>query len=759
MSIKGQGDGLFWPSLFYVSDEEKKNPSLLIQNLIQNDYSSESLTRHMTDASGISTHNIGCSDPTLIEACERVALKFMLSDSTLAKEILSTEELDRAINSYERGQLNSKLLKRLLSVFVELISRSQSECYDGIKNIFTIPLLGELAAAKDKRVISELGELKRAIDKIVSGVKSDCYLIAERAGLDVALSEELNSLLADKIGYDFNAMRTDDLYNQADEAAILRSALLDDDAFWSLHQSFNVIKFINTVCKKNDLRHAEKLLYHIADNLMRSNNTRLVIEAKLPLPLANKSRLTDDLSLYAHRSSLSPIAKYSDPERVPKALFSYPVSEALPECIEAGKRLWNRFIESNYNENSAKVMSFIDGEISIYSSCDGITPYSLEASRLGVAPLLDSTPYSYIIKGSQRSALTLFYPAFFSRGNILARIHLTAYAVTLLTDDESARISYLGAIFARALCRIEEILGIPTLHQLDTTSREEHYSVLKSKLADYGISINDSNKKNYVIALLDRDIALMDEAREFAHLEQIGDAIYGLAVAELLFYNPDNIYYHGEIYDPYGSKLLSDFESFTRAEGQVLISKRSGLDKLYLDSGLSRKITSTLPSFEDKFLDKDELLPLGEEKHLADELEMIIGAVYLDLGIDEAMKLAKMLLRESFKKDFEREVYPTEQARKDETIGYEYWSRVLPAPLSDISAAQRMLRRALDKLALTLAIGTDTNEKRRFITSLGRRNIRDEISWELYDYLTCGLSAFIGKYEGEIRELYTNKAK
>ena len=249
-------------------------------------------------------------------------------------------------------------------------------------------------------------------------------------------------------------------------------------------------------------------------------------------------------------------------------------------------------------------------------------------------------------------------------------------------------------------------------------------------------------------------------------LEQAGDAIYGLAVAELLFYNPDNLFYPEDNYDPSGKNIAERFEKFTRAEAQILISKKNKLDKLYLQVGLPTKyIEYDTLYFNYENSDDEYLQALNQEKYLADSLEMIIGAIYFDKGLYTALNFTKQLLKDTYPKHFSKEIYGDEMEENYKKYDWEYWPRILPGLYSDMCDAHRVLWNALNKVILVATVGTDDANKRRYITnhSSASPSIYGVehfigISRPFYLYLNTDINYVLKKYSKNILNDY-NKNK
>ena len=780
MSIYRHGDGLFWSSLFSFSGEQKKHILNRIKES-QLDYTSQWLATKMLEFSGMrSISDYRADDQCMQSACEHVALKFMLCDSDFAKDILSDEELEKANEVYARKQYNSKLLKKLLSCFLVLLNHLQP--HDNFAgNIFTISIIDEFRKVQEEEISRSFGELKKVIEKVAAGVKNNCYYEAELISIfgndKTRLNDELNNFVFEKTNYNFNkAVEHGNegffiYYNRINNSGsalmhetgnnrLLQLALVNDENFWSNHQTFGIVTFLNKIVEFNDIRHAEKVLLFVIENLQKMPNMNIVFENNFPLYMSKYNELVESLEEQAFRFSFKRLESYCDLTKLEGVHLCYPMSKADPSFFEIGKNVWERFIaEYNYPNDYGAVNRYISDEINRFIVGD-VHNYD------EIAVILDSFLFGYNADGDDRKLFSAYHPDCFSFENIWNRVYLRAYYVTLLSDDEQTQFSYLQRIFVDLIKTIEKRIKICTAHQLDTTTRDKHYLKLKKMLSSYGIEASDENKSNYIISLLDRDTAMIEETEVFPMLEQTGDAIYGLAVAELLFYNPDSLFYPEDKYDPSGKNIAERFEKFTRAEAQVLISKKHKIDELYLQTGLPAKFTEYDSIFFDyETSNEEQLQTLNQEKYLADSLEMIIGAISIDKGIAPALNFAKQLLKETYPKHFSKEIHVEDRKGRDEDIDWEYWPRILPGLYSDMSDAHRIIWNALNKVVLIASLGTDDKDKRRYITnSFGNTAIYGEaiehgVSWPFYYYLHNGLDFVLQKYRDAIRDNYTKNNK
>ena len=758
MSMYRHRDGLFWLSLFSIPSEKEKKQLLKWINERHIDYTAQWLASEMLELSGMGHSEYRADDPCMQAACEHVALKFMLCDSNLAKDLLSEEELAKANEVYARKQYNSKLLQKILHDFLNILIEQQGK--NNLRNLFTISIIDELRKVQEEEINRTYGSLKKAIEKVASGVKSNCYYEAEHDfyGFITPINDSLNQFLLNKLGYNFNKANERHAgngmstlfcnYEQKVSNSILQLALVNDADFWANHENFGVVTFLNEIAKLNDIRHAEKVLTFIAENLQKMPHMQLVFEHHFPLWMSKCNELIESLEDQAFRFAFKRLESYCDLSIVKSVPLCYPMSKAEPAFFEIGKRVWEHFIRDyNYPNDYEAVEKYLNLEINRF-----IAKETQEHNDIAV--ILDAAPFRYSADNEDRRLFTAYHSDCFSFENIWKRVYLKAYAVTLLSDDEQMQFSYLQRIFVDLIKAIERRIGICTVHQLDTSTREKHFEELKRILGTYGINASEEHKNDYIISLLDRDTALIEEAEAFPVLEQIGDAIYGLAVAELLFYDPDT------------ENMAEKFEHFTRAEAQVLISKKQGFDKLYLKIGLPAKYVEFDSLFYDyETFDEEKLQALNGEKYLADSLEMIIGSVYRDLGIEQAIGFAKQLLLKTFPKQLRKEVRPTEENKHNKDIDMDYWSRILPSPCSVMTGELRTLWNALDKVILIASLGTDDKDKRRYITnSFGNTAIYGEshnygVAWAFHDYLNNGLQSVLEKYGETIRDNYKNNKK
>ena len=328
-----------------------------------------------------------------------------------------------------------------------------------------------------------------------------------------------------------------------------------------------------------------------------------------------------------------------------------------------------------------------------------------------------------------------------------------------LVKNKSICFANLFEVYYDLFQFIEENTGIKTSYQRNVDRRDEKYTELKSVLAQYGLNVSDKYKSDYIISLLDRKVAIREESERFPILEQLGDAVYGLAVAEMLFYD----------YWLETDNIAQVFENYIGAKEQIKVAKKMGIDRLYLSAySLPKKYERDIlinPDNEIYILQQEREQLENDKKYLADSLEMVIGTICKEFGYKTAIEFTKTLLRKTYPDSFQRELR-WEDKLNNENVYSSYWTRIRPAPYSYLDAEQAVLWRAFDKFFKTYILETDDVETRRFITnSFGDNELYDnigsnnEVNQVFYEYLHKGLECAVEKYGNSVKEKYKKLEK
>ncbi len=755
MSFERRGDGFFQPplSIFKKQDEYikylKANPP--------EPATEQDLSLQMCGSIPIHTE---AQREILKKACNRVALFIMLEESKYAERLLTAEEYEKAYNSYRRKQYDSKLLKRLLDYFGVLLNLSFRDL-GGSEERFTLYYLGnikrEYLLIEEELVSKEFAPLKAVINEVASGVLSSCYL--EHGVLDryhiTSIPEHYNDILKEKAGYDYNkahgkgGTRFSYLFRLESSDLLFslwQSCLLDDAKFWEGYKDFSVFSFLESVRSANSPRHADKIFAHICRELLKKPNIALLMKHGLPLYMNDEATLIEQLEDQAYRHSFSRLRSYCNIDLLKEEKLCVPMSRVEEEKLKIGKELFERWIkEYNFPTDGERVLEYIRTELDAFSKNE--TP-----DRSALAVILDGHFFGFYPWCNDRLVFSLYCPDCFSGENILFRAYAVAYAVTRLSDSELARFGFLNRIYVDLLLALEERLGIYTSHKQDLSSRNASYKALKDKMSELGEDISDTHKESYIIALLDRDVATRSEEEKLPELEQLGDAVYGFAVAERLFYQPKC--------EESFAKLL---EKYSSASAQIEVSKKFGFDKFYLRTAFSAQYEDPfVTGAQNDFISSEaERQNEVQKKYLADSLEMIIGALCLDKGAERAIAFAKRLLEESFPEDLGGEEIHFSPENLNLFTDVYYWDRIRPAPSYCTYGDCRNMMLAFDKLMAVLAIGTDNKDKRNYITqnASSPSSLFEKLKfWPFYFYLCKGLPFAIERYSDKAIETY-NKNK
>lgn len=751
--LSERGVDFDWSTLFNLKKEEKQKLVDIIRQYKADKYDFVSLLE--IDGENRQVYE---------KACEIETLDFCLNDSSFARDILNDEEYKKALNLFERKQYSSNLLKEILSKFyTALISRNS-------KTELLSAYLERGIRKRVNRIIDEeteksFSELKKVIEKIASGVRSECYFAAEKR--DFFRDEEetvkmLNGFIAQDYGFKDSPISLNNGGDTLNEM-IYRKALLDDDSFWVKHEKFSIAAFTEAICRFNDEKHAKKVWAHIFDKIKANEIGAKLLENNLPVRYLFKDRIFDSLKDRVLRYFYRFEGIY-DLEKIKGETCCYPFTktDGVEEKIVCGKEILDGLFKTVYPSDYQKVIAFFNGQL------DGEEPFKMN-EYMTVKDLFVGLSSRLWYDDNERKAVLVYCPEYFSKENIWSRLYLIAFMANKLESNINKCYANLFEIFYDLFKAAEKIFGLKTAFQKDNGGREKAYAELKKTLQKYGLAISDSFKNDYITSLLDRKVAVIEEIERFPALEQLGDAVYGFAVAEMMFYQPTD-------YEKEG--IFNDYDNYIWAETQVEIARTLGLDKLYISPlTLSYKYSGADIDPDDEPFLFD--YPRGERevkfKFLADSLEMVIGTICKDCGYQAAIEFSKRIVREQFPGVFKKEARWENrfEADSEQEIDGEYWNRIKPAPCPrfDTFESKLFVERmwdAFNKFMLTYSLGTDDKAVRVFITQrhssldyadelYGIKNLRySGFNGAMYSYLHSGLAYMVENYSEKIKENYKN---
>ncbi|MDE5619474.1 MAG: hypothetical protein K2I80_02980, partial [Ruminococcus sp.] len=714
------------------------------------------------------------------QACQKVVLKFCLEDTTFAKDILSEQDYEKCLTLIERKQYNSKLLKDLLIKFYYFLAIRVPEEDKSLENLLKLDIIRQTNELREKSIEQTFLPLKKQIEEIASGVKGICYLTADNPQkyrmyrhIDQGFNADLNKYIKEQFSYDFNKvhcmgnMNLLVLFTNREEQLkkIMQLALFNDSKFWEDHSNFNVISFIELVCKNNDLRHAEKVLDYIFNEIQKQEVGKKIIANSLPLNFLNHKEFIARLEERTFKFTFDRFGDEYNLESVSNASLCYPFAQVdnIEDKIRQGKKTADELFREVYPEDYVKITNLLKEEISnpslaitdkgFHKVLDSRT--EIKDIKWTIKSIFDYPTFGYHTDISDREAVKVYCPEYFSANNIWNRFYLKCFYMTGIVKDKKLVFANLFEIYYDLFQFIEKKTGIRTVYQRNIEGRDNAFAQLKTILKSYDVDISEDFKDDYIIALLDRKVAIREESERFPILEQLGDAVYGLAVAELLFYNPNE------------TDMAKSYNDFICAQAQINVAKKIGVDRLYLSShSLPRKYESDILIDADREsytirLESEQFS--NKQKYIADSLEMIIGVICKDCGFEKALTFSKSILRKTYSKKLNTELHWGDN--HDGDIDTDYWQRILPSPYSHFDNYQHTLWQAFDKFYKAIVLGTEEKEIRNYIAySLGDKGLYDsnsfyEVNRVFYEYLHHGLKNAISKYGDSVKTKFNQIKK
>lgn len=768
-----------WSTFFNLKKEEKENSIAQVKK-------SDVENFHWAQYSYL-FHDVQISEYNEVfkTALKIEILDFCINETDFALEILSKEDYSKCLETFKRKQYDSKLLKHILKAFTCFmynISKQTSSAGKALTRYLERDIKKRADELHEQEAEKTFAALKKQIESISSGVKGKCYLIAENPesyrksiNLECEIMKELNEYLKQKYSYDFNALNAKwklgilvmSNGHLTDINGIFQSALYGNNDFWEKHKKFKITTFLETVYDVNSPRHAEKIINYIFANISKTQYGKKIIDKKLPLVFLKQAEFMRGLENRTLMFTFNRFNfKISDDDKL-----CYPFSSIInaENKLKHGKQIVDDLLREIYPDDFEFVLKNLLSEAhsptAAFSSkkqalCNhnGESVLSVDICDKWTIPhILDFPTFGYHDGIIDREAVTVYCPDYFSAENILNRFYLKACYMSKYTNDKRTCFSNMFEVYYDLFQFIEEKTGIKTSYQRNTEGRDDAFVQLKSILKKFNVEISDKFKSDYIISLLDRKVAIREESERFPVLEQLGDAVYGLAVAETLFYSPEEI-----------KNFAETFENYTCAKSQIKVAKLLSIDKLYLSSySLPRKYERDIlinPNKEIYTVLQESEQRENNEKYLADSLEMIIGTICKDCGYKTAIDFTKIILKQTFFNRFQNEVHWEDN--KNMNIDRDYWTKILPAPYSHFEESHRVLWLAFDKFFKASVLGTDDLETRKFITvSFYNNELYDacseyyEVNKVFYEYLHNGLESAILKYGDSVKDNYKSLEK
>ena len=112
MSNAHNGGGLVWSPLFNISEKEKAEFKVHLKNNFRS-YDLYSYCYHFINIDYFK------KDDDEFEALQYAILKFLITHTTFASDMLNDEDYKKACDTFKRGQLNNGVLQNLIVLFLK----------------------------------------------------------------------------------------------------------------------------------------------------------------------------------------------------------------------------------------------------------------------------------------------------------------------------------------------------------------------------------------------------------------------------------------------------------------------------------------------------------------------------------------------------------------------------------------------------------------------------------------------------------------
>ncbi len=706
-------------------------------NSIYSSYCNNNKMNHYSD------YDDFISDYDYINITKQVLLDYLVQEDAL-KYFCNEEDYDSIVKIIERKQLNANLIKQLLNRVSYVLYMIRPD-YNKISLILNNDMKRSITKSNNDFIVKRMGNLKTAIDKATSGVSQKCYIEFGVRRVGFKLSEKLIEYVKEKHGYDLSIREYDE--HKLSVSRVLSLAIVKDESFWNFGSyEKTLITFVGYVEKYNDFKHAAKIIDFAFEEACKDKKIKSLYDNKLPFNLYCIEGNMINWSLNRLNIYLSKVVAFNFADDEMNGLI-YPLYPGYEDSVLKGKELFNIFLKAVYpNDYTVALKEFTNLNTVVHDK-RRINDHMFQ-NKLTIRDVIDYHVLGFVDVQDKIKYLSIFNKKFLEDESVLGRLYYRIFLINKYAKDLTNECLY--EYLYEVLKVIEQKNNLKSAYVLDTKLRDDNYLLLKDILAKRDIIIDDKYKALYVTALLDRKYATAEEASMFAELEQFGDAIYELAVDNIIFFDPSK------------SNTLNhqERENYVKAEGQMVISKKIGLDKAYI---------SKLNNSINKKFELNEGIEFGfwhapDGYYLADSLEMIIGAIAKEFNVQVALDFATNVILEAYP-DLHKPVifknFDIQYLYNESKADRDYLNKIYPGPFlseNDYYSEYLQLSYALNKILKIAILGNDTIEKRKFITNsldeLIPSNKYDGYYQVVVSYLYYGIEETINKYRCFVESNY-----
>ena len=520
----------------------------------------------------------------LINAVKESILDTIAIEDLVSYFIVDEEESLKALNLIKRKQYNAKLVIAVLTNFLvwfDYIDEAK------LALVLLINVRQKINSLKEKIVIDKCGEFKTLMDKVTGGISLDCYVsFVSKINKTYSLNEFITDYILTKHGYSLDKY-LGNLFSYTNiNEIILSLAVYNNLMFWNFdNNSFLIFFFLNLVLKYHGLAYVKKIVDFAFSQICQTKEGLFIYEHKLPLYFLSSSLENNILTLAINKIKrrLGQAINLNINLEEAQGLL-YPVHYGFDQEIAKGKEVFINFIQKKAYPNDASFVLklFSDTNSVIQDETKGNN--ILKKRKIALAEMLDYDILDYYDFDELKAYFTGLNPNFSTNDATLSRFYYRVYLISKYANDITNECIY--EVYFDLLNMLNLKYNLLCHYQINNELREAKYKALKEVLAAFALKIDDSYKAIYIAALLDRKSATLNETMLYAELEQLGDAIYNLAVCNILFYNEE-------------TKLTNKTkEEYIKADAEVKVANYLCLNKLY--------ISNLFAALNSKYLDHEE---------------------------------------------------------------------------------------------------------------------------------------------------------
>lgn len=548
----------------------------------------------------------------------------------------SKEEIEKMEMLKSRNDYKSKLFTKLLYYCEYYMNREEHNSIHDIKRSIDMIFKLKMGHLLDGYINKSIGKISKWVTKIVGKVPPLIF---------IAYYKKKNGNVND-LYYRGNRF-INDFLTQHEEY----KHLIDSNRFGIIstlkYTTYDLIeKEFNLLIDEPNSIHDFRLLLDIMGNHQLNNEIYLLID-KVFTSLLSKEKVTEVVKLgypiaygltefkadFIHEFGRHFIQVYGLKKNNTALYGLYPlvIVKNIDNYVNEGRQVFTQFITDIYGNQSTQFIHLFESPNVILRELE--SDINVTKNPLWVRSYYEINR-NFLLNYNQNQnsdILKYFSPIFYDDDQAIKRFYLTCYVIyrSRPKDFNALIFSHLNFMFLL----IEKKLGIVPIRKNYILDMESKKSALREFLLTLGYDSNSS--KDYEISFLDREVATLEEQDRFAALEQIGDAIYEIVVTEAELWDLDI-----DVSRRFTEKKIS----YINAKAQQVISESLGLDKFYIHYPFFKK--TKFDDFEKAIEQIDQYGdPVNDNKsYLADTLEMLIGSIYYDLGINEAIEFTKKVV-------------------------------------------------------------------------------------------------------------------